>query len=127
MFGPPGGQRWRCPGYQGHPLFVRDLDACMGARRRRRQRRLQHHPGVQHPRRARRVAAARRRAVRVVIVRYRLQGERERSELAVVTVGREGAPGCHVAWVPADAKPSQNQAARDLADTRARAGTCAPR
>ena len=63
------------------------------------------------------------------IVRYEVEGtggtvaERQ-SDLAVVTVGREGAPGCLVGYVPADAEPDQNTAARRLADRDAEGHDC---
>ena len=56
-----------------------------------------------------------------VIVRYDVEGPggtaaERRSDLAVIKVGREGVPGCLVGYVPADAAPDQNTAARRLAD-----------
>lgn len=62
-----------------------------------------------------------------VIVRYQVEGgpgAADRSDLAVIRVGREGDPGCLVAWVPADAEPSQNEAARSIADARAASFDC---
>ncbi|MEM0964009.1 MAG: DUF5991 domain-containing protein [Bacteroidota bacterium] len=53
------------------------------------------------------------------IIRYRIDGIEDvpaRSDLAVLSVGSAEGPGCLVAWVPASATPSQNEAARDLAD-----------
>ena len=44
--------------------------------------------------------------------------------LAVITVGREGSPGCIVGWVPVDARPSQNEAARRLADEEGEGFDC---
>lgn len=46
------------------------------------------------------------------------------SELAVLSVGQEGSPGCLIDWVPADAQPSQNVAARQIADQRAEDFDC---
>lgn len=46
------------------------------------------------------------------------------SELAVFSIGQEGSPGCLVAWVTADAQPSQNIAARQLADRQAKGFDC---
>lgn len=63
-----------------------------------------------------------------IILRYNFQTGRtpqERSsELAVISVGREGSPGCLVEWVPGDAKPSQNVAARQIADRKAESFNC---
>ncbi len=63
------------------------------------------------------------------IVRYEVEGAggtaaERRSDLAVITVGREGAPGCLVDYVPADAQPDQNTAARRLADRDAEGYDC---
>ena len=65
-----------------------------------------------------------------VIVRYVVEGPggtaaERRSDLAVVKVGREGAPGCLVGYVQADASPDQNTAARRLADRDAAGFDCA--
>ncbi len=46
------------------------------------------------------------------------------SELAVTSVGREDSPGCLIEWVKADAKPSQNVAARQIADRKAESFNC---
>jgi hypothetical protein len=46
------------------------------------------------------------------------------SELAVFTVGRKSSPGCLVNWVTADAQPSQNVAARQIADQQAEGFDC---
>ena len=46
------------------------------------------------------------------------------SRLAVVTIGREGAPGCLVGWIDRGATPDLNTAARRLADTRAPSMDC---
>ena len=46
------------------------------------------------------------------------------SELAVLSIGQEGSPGCLIDWVPADAQPSQNVAARQIADQRAAGFDC---
>ena len=64
-----------------------------------------------------------------VIVRYEVEGPSgtaadRRSDLAVIRVGRDGAPGCLVGYVPADAAPDQNTAARALADREAAAFAC---
>ncbi len=66
-----------------------------------------------------------------VIVRYQVEGPggtaaERRSDLAVLTVGREGAPGCLVGYVEAGAAPDQNTAARRLADRAASGAECAP-
>ena len=64
-----------------------------------------------------------------LIVRYRVEGPggtaaERRSGLAVIKVGREGAPGCLVGYVPARAAPDQNTAARRLADRQAAGFEC---
>ncbi|AFY54628.1 hypothetical protein Riv7116_2096 [Rivularia sp. PCC 7116] len=46
------------------------------------------------------------------------------SDLAVTSVGRKGSPGCLIEWVKADAKPSQNKAARQIADRQAENFDC---
>lgn len=46
------------------------------------------------------------------------------SELAVFSIGQEGSPGCLIDWVSADAQPSQNVAARQIADQRAEGFDC---
>ena len=63
------------------------------------------------------------------IVRYEVEGPggtaaERRSDLAVIRVGREGAPGCLVGYAPADAAPDQNTAARRLADQEAAGFDC---
>ena len=61
------------------------------------------------------------------IVRFNMQDEPKgavRSELAVLSVGSDDAPGCLVAWVPADASPNQNAAARRVASEKAAAFDC---
>lgn len=66
-----------------------------------------------------------------VIVRYELDGDTgatmERTELAVITIGQEGSPGCLVGWVSAGAQPSQLEAARALADEIVSTEPCAAR
>ena len=44
--------------------------------------------------------------------------------LGVFKVGTEGQPGCLVEWVGSSAQPSQNEAARTVADTKAVQHTC---
>ena len=124
-----GGVEFRCPGYDGVDLFVSegdlrfDVDAgvpngafttqpafnTLGARV---EWRLVDGKPV------------------AVIVRYRMDAgdgnPPPRDQLAVITVGTEGAPGCLVDWVPADAAPSQNEAARALADREAVGFECPP-
>ena len=50
--------------------------------------------------------------------------EERSSELAVISVGREGSPGCLVEWVSADAQPNQNIVARQIADRQADSFNC---
>ena len=124
-----GGAVQRCPGYDGVPLYVSrgdlryDVDA--GVRNGAFET-----PGgfnalgetVEWRLRGGRPVA--------VIVRYEVEGPggtaaERRSDLAVVKVGGEGAPGCLVGYVPADAEPDQNTAARRLADRDAAGFDCA--
>lgn len=61
------------------------------------------------------------------IVRYNMEdgtGTRHSTNLAVLSVGRDGKPGCLVGWVPVEAEPSQNEAARKLADRYAQDIDC---
>lgn len=63
-----------------------------------------------------------------LIARYHLDdggGTPIPSRLAVLSIGREGDPGCLVGWVEAQASPDQNTAARTLADQEAEAFDCA--
>ena len=121
-----GGVEQRCPGYGGVPLFVSEGDL-----------RYDVDAGVPNgvfttasPFNAIRPTVEwRLRDGRpfAVIVRYDLDagdGGPTASELAVISVGTEGAPGCLVGWVPADAAPSQNEAARALADREAASTVC---
>lgn len=125
------GREYKCPGYDGIPVFVTegDLrhDVDIGVRNEvwtstsafndvgpRVEWRL--HDG-------RPVAA---------IVRYLVDtGAGDRGEapasysrLAVLTIGRAGRPGCLVGWIDRGATPDLNTAARHLADTRAPSFTC---
>ncbi|MEL6616746.1 MAG: hypothetical protein AAFQ43_13470, partial [Bacteroidota bacterium] len=62
-----------------------------------------------------------------IILRYNSQdveAGRDRTDLAVISVGRPGEPGCLVDWVPANAQPSQNEAARTIADGQATTVDC---
>ncbi|WP_420454812.1 hypothetical protein [Rubrivirga sp.] len=123
-----GGFVQRCSGYRGTPLYISrgDLryDVDVGVRNDTWET-----PGgfndlgetVEWRLRDGRPFAA--------IVRYEVEGPggtaaERRSDLAVVKVGREGAPGCLVGYVPADASPDQNTAARRLADRRAASFEC---
>ena len=57
--------------------------------------------------------------LRAVIIRYYLAGPnggRGTSELAVITAANEARESCYLAFVPPSAPPSQNEAARDIAD-----------
>ena len=124
-----GGVELRCPGYDGADLFVSegdlrfDLDAgvpngmfttqpAFNTLGDRVEWRLVDGEPV------------------AVIVRYRMEAgdgaPPPRDELAVITVGTEGSPGCLVDWVPADASPSPNEAARALADREAPGFACPP-
>ena len=118
----------RCPGYGGVPLYVSEGDL-----------RYDVDAGVQNDRWTTpggfnglgKTVEWRIRDGRpfAVIVRYEVEGPggtaaERRSDLAVIKVGREGAPGCLVSYVGADARPSQNEAARALADREAAGHDC---
>lgn len=64
-----------------------------------------------------------------IIIRYTISrpggdGTSTYSELAVISIGRPGDPGCLVGWVEGNAQPSQNEAARILADGQAETIDC---
>ena len=118
---------WRCEGYQNVPLYVTDSDA-----------RFDVDAGVQDS-----SSTTSGRAFNKIgdTVEWRIQaGEpvaailrfdftvdgmaAESSELAVLSIGSEGSPGCLVDWVEADAQPSQNEAARQIADEQANGFNC---
>ena len=121
-----GGVELRCPGYQGVPLFVSrgdlryDVDAGVP------------NDAWETPTPFNSLGETVEWRLRdgepsAVIVRYQIagpSGRDERSRLAVIAVGREGAPGCLVGYVGADAEPSQNAAARALADRQAGGSAC---
>ncbi len=123
-----GGVELRCPGYKNIPLFVSEGDL-----------RFDIDVGVPNDQWTSQSAfntlgekvewRLRNGRPFAVIIRYHLDhgsgtGERLPSVLAVLTVGREGSPGCLVGWVPANAKPNQNEAARQLADQQAEGFDC---
>ncbi len=125
-----GGVDLRCPGYDGIPLYVSDGDA-----------RMDIDAGVPNEVFTSQSAfnlLGDRVEWRIVddvpvaiIVRYRMDvGDSHTppltDELAVITIGREGAPGCLIDWVPAGARPSPNEAARALADREAAGFVCPP-
>ena len=121
-----GGSVQRCTGYEATPLYVSegDLRVDAGVRNDRWET-----PGgfntlgetVEWRVRGGRPFAA--------IVRYEVEGPggtpaERRSDLAVIKVGTDGSPGCLVGYVPADAAPGQNVAARRLADREAASYDC---
>lgn len=123
-----GGVELRCPGYKDIPLFVSEGDL-----------RFDIDVGVPNNKWTSQSAfntlgekvewRLRNGRPFAVIIRYYLDdgsgtGTRLPSVLAVLTVGGEGSPGCLVGWVPANAKPSQNEAARQLADQQAEGFDC---
>ena len=125
-----GGFVERCSGYRGTPLYVsrsdlrHDVDA--GVRNDRWET-----PGGFNDLGETVEWRIRDGRPFAVIVRYEVEGPggaaaERRSDLAVVKVGREGALGCLVGYVQADASPDQNTAARRLADRDAASFDCAP-
>jgi len=125
-----GGVDLRCPGYDGIPLYVSDGDA-----------RMDIDAGVPNDVFTSQTAfnlLGDRVEWRIVddapvaiIVRYRMDvGDSHlpplTDELAVITIGTEGAPGCLIDWVHATAQPSPNEAARALADREAVGFECPP-
>ena len=116
----------RCPGYRGTPLFLTEgdlrVDVDAGVR----------NDGFATPGPFNAVRETVEWRLRdgdpfAVIVRYDLDegaGGAQRSELAVIRVGTERAPGCLVGYVGADAEPDQNTAARRLADQEAATFDC---
>ncbi len=126
-----GGMALRCEGYQGIPLYVTESDI-----------RFDVDAGVPNDE----WTTANRPFNSIGdTVEWRLQGGQpvaailrynfesggspnvQSSELAVFTIGQEGDPGCLVDWVTADAEPSQNVAARQIADRDAKTFDCSSR
>ena len=60
------------------------------------------------------------------ILRFEEEGPdgSKKSLLGVFKVGTASQPGRHIAWVESDAQPSQNEAARAIADSKARESSC---
>ncbi|MCI4665948.1 MAG: hypothetical protein MRY74_14635 [Neomegalonema sp.] len=56
--------------------------------------------------------------LKAIIVRYHFSsdGVKSPSELAVITPAKDGRKSCYIAFVKPDAAPSQNEAAREIAD-----------
>lgn len=115
---------WRCPGYSGIPLIVAegdlrfDIDAGVkGADFETASPFNSPGPRVEWRLRARQPFA--------IIYRLVLDGggQPNRTVLGVETIGRNGRPGCLVAWVAGTA-PNANGAAREQADRRARGFRC---
>ena len=123
-----GGTVQRCPGVEGTPLFVSEGDLRYDVDAGVRDDTFETPEGFNS---LGKTVEWRLRDGRpfAVIVRYEIEGPsgtaaERRSDLAVIKVGREGAPGCLVGYVPADATPDQNTAARRLADREAAGFDC---
>jgi hypothetical protein len=123
-----GGQALRCKGYQDIPLYVTEGDA-----------RFDVDAGVPNSewttsgRPFNSIGDTVEWRIHdgkpvAIILRYNFETgttpQERSSELAVISVGREGSPGCLVDWVPADTQPSQNVAARQIADRQAESFDC---
>jgi hypothetical protein len=115
---------WRCPGYGGVPLIVLsgddrfDVDAGVDNGVWESPGRFSSPPTrVEWRLRGRRPFA--------IIYRLSLTGHREPTTtvLAVETIGRAGAPGCVIAWLPGS-MPNANGVARARADARAASFRC---
>jgi hypothetical protein len=115
---------WRCAGYGGIPLFVLsgddrfDVDAGVDNGVWESPGRFSSPPTrVEWRLRGRRPFA--------IIYRLTLSGYQEptTSVLAVETIGRPGAPGCVIAWIPGS-MPNANAVARARADIRAARFRC---
>lgn len=52
----------------------------------------------------------------IIRIFYQHTEDEERSNLGIFTISTEEKKGCAIGWVPANAKPSQNIAARQIAD-----------
>ena len=124
-----GGAVQRCPGYGGVPLYVTEGDLRYDVDAGVRNDAFETPSGFNA---LGETVEWRLRGGRpfAVIARYAVDGPRgtaaeRRSDLAVVKAGRNGAPGCLVGYVPADAEPDQNTAARRLADRDAAGFECA--
>ena len=124
-----GGSVQRCPGVQGVPLFVSEGDLRYDVDAGVRNDAFETPGGFNA---LGETVEWRLRDGRpfAIIVRYRVEGPdgtagARRSDLAVIRVGRDGAPGCLVGYVGADAAPDQNTAARRLADRAAATYACA--
>ena len=129
MFEESVGAVQRCPGYGGVPLYVTEGDLRYDVDAGVRNDAFETPSGFNA---LGETVEWRLRGGRpfAVIARYAVDGPggtaaERRSDLAVVKVGREGAPGCLVGYVAADAKPDQNTAARRLADRDAAGFECA--
>ncbi len=123
-----GGLSLRCEGYQGIPLYVKESDF-----------RFDVDAGVPNDE-----WTTSNRPFNSIgdVVEWRLHGGQpvaailrynfesggspniQSSELAVFTIGQEGTLGCLVEWVTADAEPSQNIAARQVAAREAKTFEC---
>lgn len=127
VFEEGGGASLRCDGYEGVDLFVTEGDLRFDVDAGVPNDTFSTQPGFNTL--GERVEWRLRDGKPFAIVlRYNTSGpdgDQARTDLAVISVGRPGAPGCLVGWVPADASPSQNEAARTMADRDAAAGTCA--
>ena len=124
-----GGAVQRCPGYGGVPLYVTESDLRYDVDAGVRNDAFETPSGFNALGQTVEWRLRRGRPF-AVIVRYDVDGPggtaaERRSDLAVVKVGREGAPGCLVGYVPASATPDQNTAARRLADRDAAGFDCA--
>ncbi|NEP17685.1 MAG: hypothetical protein F6J97_12400 [Leptolyngbya sp. SIO4C1] len=123
------GQAWRCEGYQDIPLYVTESDA-----------RFDVDAGIPNAewttsgRPFNSIGDTVEWRVHdgepvAAILRFNFETggspNTRSSELAVFSIGRERSPGCLVDWVTADAQPSQNVAARQLADQQAEGFDCA--
>jgi D-aminopeptidase len=115
---------WRCAGYRGVPLFVLsgddrfDVDAGI-------DNNVWESPGRFSAPPARVEWRLREGRPFAIIYRLSLSGYQEPTTtvLAVETIGRAGAPGCVIAWVPGS-MPNANAAARAHADGRAAGFRC---
>ena len=123
-----GGLVQRCPGYQGTPLYVSEGDLRYDVDAGVRNGAFETPSGFNE---LGKTVEWRLRDGQpfAVIARYTTDGPggtpaERRSELAVIKVGQQDAPGCLVGYVAADASPSQNAAARRLADREAEAFSC---
>ena len=123
-----GGQALRCEGYQDIPLYVTEGDA-----------RFDVDAGVPNSewttsgRPFNSIGDTVEWRIHdgkpvAIILRFNFETggipEKRSSELAVISVGGEGSPGCLVDWIPADVQPSQNVAARQIADRQAESFDC---